>query len=241
MVKPWEVSSDDIVRWADSAQAPSILPKLIRRLLLQTATIIEIDIAGDTGVSQGGWDGWVRSSEGTAFWPDGWSGWEMSVRRDKSKLNEDFDKRASETSSAVPQTQITYVAVSARRVTSKSNWAADKKRQGIWKDVRVLDAEDLATWLESAPSVAAWFAKHALERPVDEITEGQTFLEDWCNRTQPPLPNDLVLTNRQQESQQLLDWLGHAPSPPLYIAGDRHDEAIVFVVATLAQSELHSS
>jgi hypothetical protein len=39
MARPWEVSADDIVAWANSAAAPATFPKLIRRLLFATTPL----------------------------------------------------------------------------------------------------------------------------------------------------------------------------------------------------------
>ena len=49
--------------------------------------------------------------------------------------------------------------VTPRRWSRKREWVNARKDEKQWADVRALDADDLVTWLESAPSVALWFGR----------------------------------------------------------------------------------
>ena len=74
------VTREDVLSFADSEGAASTLPKLIRRLVLETGRrVASIDVPGGTGISAGGFDGFVVAAEATPFVPSGRSVWELSV------------------------------------------------------------------------------------------------------------------------------------------------------------------
>lgn len=234
-----DITSDELDAWATNIAAMHTLPKLVRRLLDATTPnrSTQVDMPADGGVRLHGWDGIVRAETQTGFCPSGLSFWELTVQADRAKFDRDYFKRAPDPANS----GATYVAVTARRFPGKRDWLEDKKRLHHWSDVRLYDAEDLTIWLERAPSVAAWFAETVLGRPLDEVTDAETFLTRWHKRTQPPLPWELVLTDREQYSRTLLDWLDRGEPRVIHLSADRRDEAMLFVTATLAQSEQHSS
>ncbi|MGK3970549.1 AAA family ATPase [Sorangium sp. So ce118] len=119
----------------------------------------------------------------------------------------------------------------------KADWANEKRAEGIWRDVRVLDADDLATWIEQAPAVARWFA--SLEGlPAYEGKDVEAFLEAWRQRTSPPLPHALVLAGERRLtlSDQLLAALSEPAGRPLLIRGRTREEALLFAAATLERA-----
>jgi hypothetical protein len=236
MAKPWDITGDDLVRWSQQYDAPSVLPDLVRRLLLATSPLSSISMSAHAGTRLSGVDGVVRSSAETAFCPRGASVWEVTVEGELSKLNRDFKKRVDDPSPFEPKVT-TYVAVSARRFPPKLRWAADKRSLDFWRDVRVLDAEDLATWLSSAPAVARWFADR-LGRPTNDMEDLDGFLERWRRRTRPPLPPSIAIAGRerQQLAEGVRAWARSVrrDGSPLRIHGDTWDEAAAFAAAALA-------
>jgi len=71
---------DDLLRWAATVPARTEFPRLIRRLVLETAPdAVQLGFPAGSGVSAGGWDGSVRTIMGNAFVPVGLSVWELSV------------------------------------------------------------------------------------------------------------------------------------------------------------------
>ncbi|WP_438035042.1 AAA family ATPase [Sorangium sp. So ce204] len=236
MAKPWDITGDDLVRWSQQYDAPSVLPDLVRRLLLATSPLSSISMSAHAGTRLSGVDGVVRSSAETAFCPRGASVWELTVEGELSKLNRDFKKRADDPSPFEPKVT-TYVAVSARRFPPKLRWAADKRSLDFWRDVRVLDAEDLAAWLSSAPAVARWFADR-LGRPVHDVEDLDGFLERWRRRTRPPLPASIAVIGRerQQLAESVRAWARtvRRDGTPLRIHGATWDEAAAFAAAALA-------
>ncbi len=234
MGKPWEISSDDIAEWSERNAAAGKLPELVRRLLHATVPLQALEMRADGGVRLRGWDGLVVARTERLFCPRGPSGWEVSVRVDKKKLDDDFDKRTKTPSPLLPLTAA-YVVVSARRYTNKIEWVAAKKALGIWSDVRLLDADDLAAWLEQAPAVARWFARE-IGRPVEGFTDIDTFLEAWSRRTAPYLPAAVAIAGRDREAAALRGWLERPVGAPLVLRADTQDEALVFAAAAIAGS-----
>lgn len=232
MARPWEVSADDIDAWARTAAAAVTLPKLVRRLLFATAPLRSLVMRADAGIHLSGWDGVVESTRDTTFCPAGTSYWELSVdAKVKSKLDRDFQKRIG---SRTADAAATYVAVTARRFSGKDDWVEEKQRQGPFAGVAVLDADDLAAWLEQSPPVARWFAS-MLELPAAGGEDLETFLALWERRTVPPLPAGLVLAGREREeaASRVRSWLT-APAPrPLAVRGDTREEVLVFVAAAM--------
>ncbi len=242
MAKPWDITGDDLVRWSQQYDAPAVLPDLVRRLILATAPLSSISMAAHAGTRLPGWDGVVRSMRETAFCPDGLSVWELTVQDEKSKFDEDFTKRTNDPGHVAPS-GATYVAVSARHFKTfekkegKHRWAAEQRAKGVWRDVRALNADDLATWLSRAPAVARWFAAQ-LRRPAGDIDDLESFLEGWSRRTRPPLPREIALAGeeRRRLAEGVRGWARTAgrDSRPLRIHAHTKDEALVFAAAALA-------
>jgi hypothetical protein len=233
MARPWDVSADDIVAWASSAIAAVTLPKLVRRLLFATAPLRSITMRADGGIRLPGWDGIIESTRDTAFCPAGTSYWELSVDAEvKSKLKRDFQKRAER---GPGNATATYVAVTARRFSDKATWVQERQREAVFAGVAVLDADDLAMWIEQTPPVARWFAS-TLDRPAAGADDLDTFLELWERRTHPPLRAALALAGREraETAARVRCWLTAPGARPLAVRGDTREEVLVFVAAAIA-------
>jgi predicted ATPase len=231
-----EVSGDDLKQWADRQEAAALLPDLVRRLLLATTSIKRLTMRADGGINLGGWDGLAQVVDAPTNVPVGWSGWELSVRKDvKAKADKDFAGRMKSPEPLEPE-HSTYVAVTARRFANKESWAADKRDDGPFADVRVIDADDLAAWLVDAPAVSRWFGKK-LGRPVDDVIDAETFVDIWRGRTHFRLPAELPLlgSDRKRAVESVRRWLGSqaVDVQALHVMADTREEATVFTAAAL--------
>lgn len=253
MSKPWEISADDIATWADGVGSPERLHALVRRLLLATVPLAHLEIRTGVGVWHAGPDAVVVAREEGPYWPRGESFWELSTRADVStKLKEDDAKGWPVGANPLVSA---YVAVTARRASPKmkETWLNARRAEGQWADVRFLDADDLAGWLDVAPAVRCWFAETELGRPTGDLRTVDEFLREFVNRTPRPLPITVALTGKQRRraANELLQELINrddrlqrrsardretAVAPPLRIAAETVDEALVFVAAMLAQA-----
>lgn len=239
---------EELEEWASRYEAAAQLPRLVRRLLLATSPLDAIEMRGGSGVRLEGWDGIVRARAATAFCPVGLSVWEFSIEaKVRTKLDKDYEKRTQKPPGGVRPSLATYVAVTARAFSKKkAEWASEKRAEGRWADVRVLDVDDLAMWLEQAPAVARWFA-NLRGRPGYEGQDVEAFLAAWRARTSPPLPHALVLAgeDRRARSDELLaalvepsrPELGKAAGRTLLVRGRTREEALLFAAATVARNE----
>lgn len=228
-----DILGDQLDQWSGTAVAPTALPDLVRRLLLATAPLDHLSMPADGGAWHGGFDGVVIARAGGPFWPSGASIWELSVsERVKRKLDDDFQTRTNQ----VPpedRRQTIYVAVTGRRFPEKAEWASEKAATGAWAGVRVLDVDDLAAWLTLAPAISSWFASEHLGIPATDISDLDTFLETWSQRTRPPLPTRLALSRRSDVAASFRERL-QGPPAPIRIAGDTREEVVVFAAACVA-------
>src|SRR6266542_5266534 len=199
MTQPGLIDRRGLLNWADSIGARSELPRLIRRLILETGKgVVELGFPACEGVSAGSWDGSVRASENAPYLPAGLSLWELSVEKSPgSKADGDYAKRTS-TPDESPTTDAVYVAVSLRPWLKRGDWAREKAAEGRWKDVRAHGVDDVETWLESAPITHAWLSEVVGLRPYGLIT-AETWWSRWSAATTPPFPSAAVVAGRDAE------------------------------------------
>jgi len=233
------INTTDLKNWASRRDCQGYLPLVIRRLIRATVTDISHIIfpAGDSIVYPS-WDGILVIPQGTEYLPEGCSGWEISSEKNiKKKADKDYQKR-KENPLGINPSETTFIFVTPRIWPGKNKWCEEKKREGFWKDVRVYDARILEEWLEQAPAVNAWLARHLGIYP-----EGVIALEDWWNEwsaiTDPSLTPKLVLAGRDGQVEWVRKWLN---SPPSSIAVQlaTGEEAVAFLAAvinTLPESE----
>lgn len=142
----------DLEQWSNLRSAQDRLPQLIRRLVhATTPKLSQAAFAAGEGVQLGGWDGVVLAEEGSAFVPDGSSGWELgTTKKIRIKADSDFEKRTKDPQGADCQ-GTTFVFVTSRRWRDKGSWSQEKASSSDWREVRAYDADNLHEWLELAP------------------------------------------------------------------------------------------
>lgn len=220
-----------LLDWADTRAAPAELPRLIRRLILETgAGITQVVFPAAEGVSTGGWDGTVHASVSTAFVPGGRSVWELSVESSYAKADDDYVKRLS-TPDGSPMEDCTYVQVILRPWTKRADWASSRTAEGRWRQVRALGVDDIDTWLEQAPITRAWLAEKLGRAPMG-ITSVDYWWHAWSQATSPALSPAFVLAGRQEQQTKLID---HLTGPPqlITVSGPSLDDVKAFIGATM--------
>jgi hypothetical protein len=228
----WTMAGD-LERWSDFLDARARLPQLVRKLIFATDdSITKRDFPAGEGIQRPGWDGILETTVGSEFVPHGISRWEMGVDRDpSSKASRDFNKRKGETP-GVKQRESSFVFVTTRKWTNKSDWEDEKRGLGIWKDVRVYDSSNLEEWLETAPAVDVWFARTTGRRPKGVADIGEHW-ENLTALTNPPLRPCVFLTTRAENIEQLSKWMDGSASA-ISIESSSPKEVIDFVAAYLA-------
>jgi hypothetical protein len=141
MVGLTNVNRHDLLQWAKMITASSELPRLLRRLILETGRgVMQLGFPAGEGVALGGWDGTLVAAEPSPFIPAGLSVWELSVEGAvRAKADADYEKRNA-TPDGSPTSGCTYVAVALRPWRDRQAWATARRVEGTWKDVRVLGA-----------------------------------------------------------------------------------------------------
>lgn len=228
----------DLNAWADRRDSQGNLPRLVRRLIQATVDrASQLVVPGGEGVSVGGWDGVVEVSRGNAHVPEGKSVWEMGVnKKKKEKADGDYEKRTNDPKGVVPG-ETTYVCVMPRRWGGKDNWLEERNGEGIWKEVRAYDADDLEGWLDTAPAVHAWISL-LLGKCQEGALDLETHWLEWAKGTQPTVSPELVLAGRRSVAERIVQWLG-GDKDPLALKGDSRQEAIAVLGAVLQQLPAH--
>jgi hypothetical protein len=90
----------------------------------------------------------------------------------QDKATKDYKNRTDDPRNVNPA-ETTFVFATPRpfgeEETKKQKWIEERKKQGVWADIRIVDGIDLEAWLEEHEAVAARFATqvaqdHAAER-----------------------------------------------------------------------------
>ena len=233
------VTATDLVRWANSRRAQEQLPALVRRLIhATTTTATHIGLPAGDAVQHGGYDGVVVVNEEHHAVPNGLSVWELGVSANpKRKANEDYNKRKTSQPvsdiGTVDPASTTFVFVTPRRWNAKAEWAEERRAEGFWRDVRVLDADDLEAWLEQAPATHIWFSTQLGRRPVgaDDL---EAVWRDWSESTTPPLSPALMFAGREDSRDQVTRWFTNVNAErTLGLESESPEEAIALVAAAL--------
>lgn len=233
------VDARDLERWASSRRAQEQLPALVRRLIhATTTTATHIGLPTGDAVQQGGYDGVVSVSETHFTVPDGTSIWEFGVSGNpKGKADEDYEKRKAKQPDSevgpIDPANTTFVFVTPRRWNAKTKWLKEKRGEGFWRDVRVLDADDLEAWLEQAPGVHVWLSTLLGRRPVgaDDL---EAIWQDWSESTTPSLTPALMFAGRESTRDTIREWFT-SPSADLTLGveSESPEETVSLVAAAL--------
>lgn len=234
------ITASDIKNWANVKQkdCAQTFPELIRRLIFATApasAIQEIDFPSGDSTASGGWDGRLKVADNATspFFPSGSSAWEIGAEKSSgTKAEEDYVKRTADPR-GVTAKETTYVCVTPRTFPERDKWQEQKQQEGVWKDVRVIAADSLEVWLDSAPAVALWLAR----RIGNAVQGGTRHLEDawneWSLATNPQMTGEMVIAGRAKEAERVQKWIA-GRTGIIAVQGDAPDEALAFLYASIA-------
>lgn len=230
MIRPGYVDRHKLKSWADTRTSQSDFPRLIRRLILETTPgLTELGMPAGDGVAAGDWDGSVRTTEATAWVPDGLSVWELSVNSSpNTKADEDYSKR-TDTPDGTPTADCAYVEAILRPWTARSNWSTGKRNDQVWRDVKALGLDDVETWLEAAPITWAWLSEELGLSPYG-LRTGLTWWRDWAGQTNPAFTPEVVLAGRADTGKDLEARLA-SPGSVITVAGASTEEVCAFIAA----------
>lgn len=188
------------------------------------------------GVRLEGFDGLVRSMEAHNYVPSGESVWEMGVNADvTTKANEDYSARTARPLTVVPH-DTTFVFVILRRWPRNEDWARGKRNEAVWRDVRVLDADDLEAWLSLAPSAEAWLAPQ-LRLPTAGTTSIDRYWDEWAGVTTPILTPAVVTAGWNDNPEEKLRAFLDGPSGAIGVASESREISAAFLAGVLHSSD----
>jgi hypothetical protein len=168
--------------------------------------------------------------------PLGTSGWELGTSNDpRGKAQSDFRTRTKDPLGLDPKTT-TFVAVTSRLWRDRDAWLKLRRKQKKWAGVRAIDADDLVTWLERAPSVYLWISEQLGREPRDVRTP-DAWWDRWIRQTRVILPRGFLLAGRDSVVTQIRDALGQ-PARPITVVGPSREEALAIVCAGLLGDEV---
>lgn len=229
MYQAW-TKAIDLQQWAPKNEARTTLPAVIRRLVWATTKGRRVfSFPAGEGVQRPSWDGRLTVDQGNVWVPDQSSVWEISTGEPPvTKAAENYQKRTAATPAA-EAAQLTFVFVTPRKWLDRQTWADARKAEGVWKDVRVLDSDDLEHWLEVAPAVDTWLARLVGKVPVG-VRDLSHHWELVAALTKPPLPAAAFLAGRQPARDELAQALAGDPRE-IPVAASSEQELLDFVAA----------
>ena len=228
----------EIDSWAGTVSAKFQFPRLIRQLILATvSTDSLLDMPSDSSIWSGGWDGFLKVevgnpwvSKGKSTW-EGISGWELSAQRKISGKASDVYEKRTECPKGIDPASSTFTFATPRRWAGKEVWIEERYKEGKWAEIRVLDATDIAAWLEQAPAVARWFAQLIGKIPASGFICLDEWWEQWSGSTEPRMTPKLVLAGRQNQTEAIRGWFTDSASS-WFLQGDTREEAAAFLAAS---------
>lgn len=235
MSRPGFADRNKLRDWADTKQSQSDLPRLIRRLVLETTPgLVELGMPAGEGVAAGKWDGSVRTASSNAWVPDGLSVWELSVNSGaNAKAEEDYGKRDS-TPDGSPLDECTYVQAILRVWTDRDDFAKTHSAEKKWKGVRAYGLDDIHTWLETAPITWAWFSEELGLNPYGMRT-AETWWAAWSQQTNPVMTPAVLLAGRDDSKKAILDRL--ARPGVTTVEGPAYEETCAFIASLAVENE----
>lgn len=223
------IDTSDLELWASKPASKADLPLLVSRLIRATTTnITTLSMPKGKSINRGGWDGIVMASEETEFVPAGQSFWEFGTTGNaKDKADKDYAKRT-------PDPNATFIFVTPQVWEGGANWAAEKMKEGKWKDVRVYNGSKLEEWLSTAPLQSYWLAKEIGRAPNDGVESAEDFWDNWKTGSEYILQPQVITTGREKEMADFTAALQGNPSV-ISIQVSSRDEAIAFAIGSILQ------
>ena len=241
MTTGWYVTANDIKEWTtrNKRRAEELLSLLVRKLICASCKPNHLHFPSGDSVTTGGRDGTLKVEQGNEIVPSGTSVWEFGTRKDvNTKVNKDYTNRTKSPGDLKPL-DTTFVLVTTRAWKNMQTWCDEKSKEGNWKEVRGINADDLEHWLQQCPAVHRWFA-HLIGKHVDGVWDIEQAWESWVNYTTTRLNPDIVLNGRGEESEKFLKLLAGDPKI-IPIKADSEKEAYAFCLATIQTDERQAS
>jgi hypothetical protein len=229
---PHLADATDLERWADQRSAQADLPRLVRRLIRhENDQVQRVEMRGGEGVGLPGYDGVVEATRATSFVPDGLSVWEMGTSEDPAgKATDDYKTRTADPL-GLDMATTTFVFVTPRRWRKKKDWEQKRRAEGKWRDVRVLDADDIEQALEECVQDRIWLSE-LLDMPALGVATIEEWWRRFSNGFDPTLTAGVVLAGREDHAAALLRRLS-VDVGRTFIKAASVDEGLAFAACSM--------
>lgn len=219
-----------IEQWADTNNAKGDFPLLVLKLVYaSTPELTKCNIPFGSAVNMGGFDGEVETSQGSAYIPKGKCILEFGTNKDfKTKAEGDYTTRTEKDYKGLNKAETTFLFMTPRCWGNKKDWEEEKKKECIWKDVRVYDSTLLVQWILSVPSVDIWFSK-LVGMPANNLISGSERLKELLEWKDIKLDASFFTAGREDIAMQLKDSLS-SQTIRAYRASSK-EEALAFILA----------
>ena len=231
------VTATQIDKWFESMSrdAQELLPHLIRKLITITVDpkdLVAIRIPVGDQVNLPGYDGIVITAAPHMYVPEKQSVWEMGTGDPKEKANRVYDSRKKDPGE-IDQKTTTFVFVTPHEFRGRDAWLREKRSEGLWKDIVVIDVVDLDNWLEQNFGVARWLARQ-MGVPVDGVYDLEGFKKEEIDaRYGIDISSQLIIAGRNDAVSQLQNWI-FSDSKEIRLEGDSVEEGAAFVTAAFS-------
>lgn len=235
------ITAADIDSWTakEPRKAQELLPQLVWKLILSSCEHInDHHFPFGKAIQYSGYDGYLNTDDSRQFVPNGKSVWEFGTNADSlGKLNDDYKKR-TENPNEIVLKETTFCFVTTRIWNHRQGIVevtAAKNKEGLWKAVRICDANSLEMWLEQCPAVSAWFAE-AMGKPYRNIFDLGQYWEQQSKSTQPNLTTTFFSYERKPVADQIIRLI-EAGSSQIVLVGESSKEVVLTLAAELENAE----
>lgn len=235
------VTASELDAWTEREprRAQELLPKLVIKLILSLTNSIEsFSFPSGKSIQFAGYDGILKCSEQTNFFPKGQSVWEFGTDKDiQGKFNEDIEKRTKKPL-RIDKSETVFVFVTSRiwyHSISIAEKTAQARKDTDWKDIIIVDANYLEQWLEKCPSVSAWLA-NIIGKNIGNYTSIEDYWLDKTNTTIPILNQEFFLQGRDETVDNVLKWF-RSTNNHLLLRADSVMEALLVLSAIMLNTD----
>jgi len=229
------VTASHIATLADHKDAKAELPRLVQCLCFEAETSQHSLPAGKS-ICATAWDGTFDSERGNNWVPVGASYWELRCNKGITVGANAAYKQRTEQYSEAERLNATFVFLTLRRWSTKSQWLSGHRAKAEWANVLAFDADDLEQWLAQSPASSLQFAVE-LSLDARGVESPARYWQRWSEQCSPVISVAALLNDRTRSRERLLskihDGLGQSTPPTLTVTGDSQEEAVAFVIATL--------
>ncbi len=229
----------------------TFIPKLIHRLIKETiGQNTYTRFPSDDDIFVPGFDGIVKNnSTPHRFLPQGNICFEIGVKTDcyksLSKINDDYVKRKNDVS-ITDKENYSYIAITTSILNSNTKQIKCDKytKEKIFKNVLILDAIDITSWMKEHINICIWFLQNYGEK-IDDY-DINLVSDEWdriSKATNPNLSVNIFTNGNESNSTKLIKDLLEIKENRIFTISSEYygrDFAYSFCIASIISSENNS-